>query len=258
LPSNLIESELFGREKGAFTGSTARQIGRFELADGGTIFLDEIGEFPLELQAKMLKVIEEGEFERLGSPHTIKVDVRIVASTNRNLEEEIKKGRFRQDLYYRLSVYPITIPPLRERIEDIPPLVKFYIRKFSKSHGIDISRVSKNTMKSLQEYNWPGNVRELINIIERAVIVNGGPEFRLADRIGVPANADLAEKGSENIKKLETNNLSEIEKSHILKTLQETGWRIDGDRGCAKLLGMNPSTLRGRMRKLGIMRPGSH
>ena len=183
LPPNLIESELFGREKGAFTGSTARQIGRFELANGGTIFLDEIGEFPLELQAKLLKVIEDGEFERLGSPHTVKVDVRIIASTNRNLEEEIKKGRFRKDLFYRLNVFPVTIPPLRERREDIPLLAKFYAERFSKSHGKDIRKIPTNTMKVLENYSWPGNVRELINVIERAVIVSAGPELRLAEKI---------------------------------------------------------------------------
>ena len=183
LPPNLIESELFGREKGAFTGSTARQIGRFELANGGTIFLDEIGELPLDLQAKLLKVIDDEEFERLGSPRTIKVDVRIIASSNRNLEEEVEQGRFRKDLFYRLNVFSITIPPLRERKQDISLIVKFYVEKFGKIHGKGTKGVPENTMKALENYSWPGNIRELINVIERAVIMSDGPELRLEEKI---------------------------------------------------------------------------
>ncbi len=174
LPANLIESELFGRERGAFTGSDARQIGRFELADGGTIFLDEIGEMPLELQCKLLRVIQDGEFERLGSPRTIKVDVRIIAATNRNLEEEIRNGKFREDLFYRLNVFPITMPPLRQRKEDIPLLVNHFVAKFNKKIGKKIETVSKDTLNALQEYHWPGNVRELESVIERAVIISQG------------------------------------------------------------------------------------
>jgi transcriptional regulator with GAF, ATPase, and Fis domain len=257
LPPNLIESELFGREKGAFTGSTARQIGRFELANGGTIFLDEIGEFPLELQAKLLKVIEEGEFERLGSPRAVKVDVRIITSTNRNLDEEIKQGRFRKDLFYRLNVFPVSIPPLRERREDIPFLVKFYIERFSKIHGKDIKKIPTQTMKVLENYSWPGNVRELINVIERAVIVSAGPELHLAEKIHtIPLIVQ------EEIEKVEEEtrpqDLSIIERKHILRILQETGWKIEGPNGAAQLLGMNPSTMRARMRKLGIKRPGAN
>ena len=182
LPANLIESELFGREKGAFTGANARQIGRFELADGGTIFLDEIGEMPLELQSKLLRVIQDGEFERLGSPRTIKVDVRIIAASNRNLEEEIKNGRFREDLFYRLNVFPITIPPLRQRKEDIPLLVNHFVAKFNKKIGKKIETVSKETLNALQEYHWPGNVRELESVIERAVITSQGTALQVLDR----------------------------------------------------------------------------
>ncbi|HEY5491580.1 MAG TPA: sigma 54-interacting transcriptional regulator, partial [Gemmatimonadaceae bacterium] len=174
LPANLIESELFGREKGAFTGSDARQMGRFELADHGTMFLDEIGEMPLELQAKLLRVIQDGEFERLGSPRTIKVDVRIIAATNRNLQDEVAKGRFRQDLFYRLHVFPITIPPLRERKEDLPLLVSFFVAKFNKKIGRSFETVEKESLRILQDHHWPGNVRELENVIERAVISSQG------------------------------------------------------------------------------------
>ena len=256
LPPNLIESELFGREKGAFTGSTARQIGRFELANGGTIFLDEIGELPLELQAKLLKVIEDGEFERLGSPHPVKVDVRIIASTNRDLEEEIQKGQFRKDLFYRLSVFPVTIPPLRQRREDIPLLVKFYADRFGKSHGKPIKRIPANTVKALEEYAWPGNVRELMNVIERAVIVSEGPVLGLAEKIDLNP-AGYKEETDKVKTKTGTRGLSEVERDHILRTLQETGWRIEGPKGAAQVLGLNPSTLRARMRKLAIKRPES-
>ena len=182
MPANLIESELFGREKGAFTGADARQMGRFELADGGTIFLDEIGEMPLELQSKLLRVIQDGEFERLGSPRTIKVDVRIIAASNRNLEEEIRNGRFREDLFYRLNVFPITIPPLRQRKEDIPLLVNHFVAKFNKKIGKKIETVSKETLNALQEYHWPGNVRELESVIERAVITSQGTALQVLDR----------------------------------------------------------------------------
>ncbi|GKT10976.1 sigma 54-interacting transcriptional regulator [Desulforhabdus sp. TSK] len=257
LPANLIESELFGREKGAFTGSTARQIGRFELANGGTIFLDEIGELALELQAKLLKVIEEGEFERLGSPHTVKVDVRIIASTNRHLEEEIKKGRFRQDLFYRLNVFPVIIPPLRERSGDIQLLVETYVTKFSRSHNKEIKRIPKRIMEWLVNYAWPGNVRELIHVVERAVIVSEGPELRLAETIQAPSVDSAREVETGTMESRETKALAQAEREHILRTLQETGWRIEGPRGAARLLEMHPNTLRARMKKLGIKRPGS-
>ena len=255
LPPNLIESELFGREKGAFTGSTARQIGRFELANGGSIFLDEIGELPLELQAKLLKVIEDGEFERVGSPHPVKVDVRIIASTNRNLEEEIRKGRFRNDLFYRLNVFPITIPPLRQRKEDVPLLVKFFADRFNKSYGKRIEKIPKNTMKALEDYDWPGNVRELINVMERAVIVSDGLELQFAEKIDTIPTL-RREETPRFEEKTDVTDLSKVEQEHILRTLQGTGWRIEGDKGAARLLGINPSTLRARMKKLGIKRPG--
>ena len=258
LAPNLIESEIFGREKGAFTGSTDRQIGRFELANGGTIFLDEIGELPLDLQSKLLKVIESGEFERLGSPHTIKVDARIVACTNRNIEEEIQKGKFRRDLFYRLNVFPITIPPLRERREDIPLLVDYYVRKFGKGNESSPKKISKETMKTLQDYSWPGNVRELINVIERAVIMNESPQLRLSEKMNSIPFGRRSEVISKMPKAVGGNgikSLSDVERAHILKTLLQTGWRVEGGNGAAQLLGINPSTLRARMKKLGINRP---
>jgi PAS domain S-box-containing protein len=247
LPANLIESELFGREKGAFTGAHARQMGRFELADGGTIFLDEIGEMPLELQSKLLRVVQDGEFERLGSPRTIKVDVRIIAASNRNLEEEIKKGRFREDLFYRLNVFPITIPPLRQRTEDIPLLVNHFIAKFNKKMGKRIEAVSKDTLNALEGYHWPGNVRELESVIERAVITSQGTALQIMDRFEIfKKTVDLPGQ--------KVKGLAELEHDHILQVLQKTGWRIEGKNGAATLLGLNPSTLRARMRKYGILR----
>jgi len=245
LPANLIESELFGREKGAFTGANSRQMGRFELADGGTIFLDEIGEMPLELQCKLLRVIQDGEFERLGSPRTIKVNVRIIAASNRNLEEEIRAGRFREDLFYRLNVFPITIPPLRQRKEDIPLLINYFVAKYNKKTGKKIETVSKETLNVFQEYHWPGNVRELENVIERAVITSQGPTLQVLDRFDTfrkPA-------GGEDVQAL-----ADLERDHILQILQKTGWRIEGEKGAAILLGLNPSTLRARMRKYGLRR----
>jgi transcriptional regulator with GAF, ATPase, and Fis domain len=243
----LVESELFGRERGAFTGSDARQIGRFELADGGTIFLDEIGEMPLELQSKLLRVIQDGEFERLGSPRTIKTDVRIIAATNRNLEEEIKCGRFREDLYYRLNVFPITMPPLRQRKEDIPLLVNHFVFKFNHKIGKKIDSISTDTMNILQEYHWPGNVRELESVIERAVITSHGTSLQVLDRFDTFRKT--GESNGQEIKEL-----AELEHDHILQVLQKTGWRIEGKNGAAGLLGLNASTLRARMRKYGIVR----
>lgn len=247
LPANLIESELFGREKGAFTGSHERQMGRFELADNGTLFLDEVGEMPMELQTKLLRVLQDGEFERLGSPKTIKVDVRIIASTNRNLEEEIRKGRFREDLFYRLNVFPITIPPLRRRKEDIPLLVDYFVAKFNKKTGKKIVTVTKDTLTALQGYDWPGNVRELESIIERAVITSQGTRLQILDRFVNFQTTD--EQQAQDGK-----GLAELERDHILQTLEKTKWRIEGKKGAAAMLGLNPSTLRGRMRKDGIRR----
>ncbi|HEY5521984.1 MAG TPA: sigma 54-interacting transcriptional regulator [Desulfuromonadaceae bacterium] len=247
LPATLVESELFGRERGAFTGSDARQIGRFELADGGTIFLDEIGEMPLELQSKLLRVIQDGEFERLGSPRTIKTDVRIIAATNRNLEEEVRNGAFREDLFYRLNVFPIIMPPLRQRKEDIPLLVNHFVAKFNTKIGKKIETVSKNTLNALQGYHWPGNVRELESVIERAVIISQGTTLQVLDRFDSFRKSE--EPAGQDIKAL-----VELEHDHILQVLQKTGWRIEGKNGAAVLLGLNASTLRARMRKYGICR----
>ena len=245
LPGNLIESELFGREKGAFTGADTRQVGRFEIAHGSTLCLDEIGELPLEVQAKLLRVIQHNEFERLGSSHTIKVDVRIVATTNRNLEEEIRKGRFRQDLYYRLNVFPITVPPLRLRKEDIPLMVESFIERYSRKLGKQITSIQKEAMKALQDYPWPGNVRELESIIERAVILCSGPVLQLADKLDI----------SSPLLSSAVRTLEETERNQILKILSETRWHIEGKDGAAAILGLHPSTLRARMHKLGIIRP---
>ncbi len=247
LPANLIESELFGREKGAFTGAHARQMGRFELADGATIFLDEIGEMPLELQCKLLRVIQDSEFERLGSARTIKVNVRIIAASNRNLEEEIAAGRFRADLFYRLNIFPITIPPLRQRTDDIPLLVQFFMTKFNKKIGKKIGTVSTETLTALQQYHWPGNVRELESVIERAVITSQGNALQILDRLE-------PFRKTENQEAQEVKALAELEQEHILQVLQQTNWRVEGTHGAALLLGLNPSTLRARMRKYGIRR----
>ena len=245
LPANLIESELFGREKGAFTGADTRRMGRFEVANGSTICLDEIGELPLELQIKLLRVIQHHEFERLGSSNTIKVDVRIVATTNRNLEEEVRQGRFRQDLYYRLNVFPITVPPLRLRQGDIPLMVQAFVDRYSRNMGKQITTISRETMKALSDYPWPGNVRELESIIERAVILCRGPVLHLADKLEMPSP-----EISSAVRTLE-----ETERNQMLKILSETKWRIEGKDGAALILGLNASTLRARMHKLRIVRP---
>ncbi len=242
LPANLIESELFGHEKGAFTGSQAKHLGRFEVADGGTLFLDEIGELPLELQAKLLRVIQDGEFERLGSSHTIKVDTRILAATNRNLEKEVREGRFREDLWYRLNVFPITVPPLRDRSDDIPLLVDFYVRKIAKRIGKAIGIIPTGVMNALQDYHWPGNIRELENVLERAVINSSGPKLRLLDELEKP------------VKNIGSNqrSLQTVEKEYILRVLEQTKWKISGKDSAAEILGLDRSTLRARMRKLNI------
>ena len=244
LPANLIESELFGHEKGAFTGAHARQLGRFEVVNGSTLFLDEIGELPLELQPKLLRVIQDGEFERLGSSKTIKADVRVIAATNRNLEEEVRKGRFREDLWYRLNVFPITVPPLRERRGDIPLLVEFFVDKISKRLGKSIEIISTTVMNILQNYHWPGNVRELENVLERAVINSSGPKLHLVDDLKKPSN--------ELIPALKT--LDQVERDYIVQILDQTQWKVSGKNGAADILGLDRSTLRARMRKLGIVK----
>ncbi len=250
LPASLIENELFGHEKGAFTGSSARQLGRFEAANGTTLFLDEIGELPLELQAKLLRVIQDGEFERLGSPQTIKVDVRIIAATNRNLEKEVKKGNFREDLWYRLNVFPVTMPPLRDRTEDIPLLVAFYVKKIAKRLGKDTPIVPKLMMKAFLHYHWPGNVRELENILERAVIISSGPKLRMVDDFNRPL-ASL----SNTHKTVETKTLEQVEYDYMVQVLEQTNWKVSGENSATRILGLNRSTLRARMRKLGISKP---
>jgi formate hydrogenlyase transcriptional activator len=249
LSPSLIESELFGHEKGSFTGASARKIGRFELADGATIFLDEIGELPTELQVKLLRVIQEGEMELLGSSQTIKINVRIIAATNRNLELEVKKGLFREDLWYRLNVFPITVPPLRRRLDDVPVLVEHFVRMFGNKLRKQITSVSPSTFKSLREYSWPGNVRELANVIERAVINSHDSVLRLSEEFGEP----LVKSSASADKTLE-----ELEREYIQRILTESGWRIEGRRGAARILGINPSTLRARMIKLGIHKPESY
>jgi PAS domain S-box-containing protein len=243
IPATLMESELFGREKGAYTGALERQIGRFELADHSTIFLDEIGELPQEVQVKLLRVLEERQIERLGSPKPIRVDVRIVAATHRDLEQRIGDGSFREDLFYRLNVFPIQVPPLRERVEDIPLLVWRFVEEFSKAFGKRIDAVSRDSMTALQQYSWPGNIRELRNVVERAMIVAKGPRLS----IGMPTPSTAAAKRS--VK------LVDVEREHIRSVLENAGWRIRGKGGAAERLGLRPTTLETRLAKLGLKRP---
>ena len=242
LPPTLIESELFGRDKGAYTGALTKMIGRFEIADGSTLFLDEIGELPFDLQSKLLRVLEEGRFERLGSSKSLHVDVRIIAATNRDLAQEVKDGKFRQDLYYRLNVFPIVIPPLRERPEDIPLLVRAAIKEFQKRMGKEIESIPKKTMRALQSYSWPGNVRELRNMIEHAMILSKGKTLE----VHVPAQASSATEVA--------GSLEDLERGHIAAVLEKTGWRIAGPDGAAEVLGLKRTTLQARMKKLGIKR----
>ncbi len=245
LPSNLIESELFGHEKGAFTGALSRRLGRFEVADGATLFLDEIGELPLELQPKLLRVIEDGEFERLGSSETRKVDVRIIAATNRDLQAEVQNGSFREDLWYRLNIFPITMPPLRDRLDDIPLLAKFYIDRISRRLGKGIREIPVGVMDALQQYHWPGNVRELENVLERAVINSSGAKLRLVDDLKRPRK---------DAPRLEQS-LEHVERDHIKRVLEQTGWKVSGKNSAAEILDLDRSTLRARMRKLNIRKP---
>jgi formate hydrogenlyase transcriptional activator len=244
IPATLIESELFGREKGAFTGALARQVGRFELADHSTIFLDEIGDLPPDVQVKLLRVLEERQIERLGSPRPITVDTRIIAATHRNLEQRIAEGAFREDLYYRLSVFPIHVPPLRERVEDIPLLVWRFVEEFSKAFGKRVDSIDKDNLVALQQYAWPGNIRELRNLVERAMIGATGHRLTIALPQPTPAASRRSPK------------LVDVEKEHIRRVLESTGWRIRGAGGAAERLGLKPTTLETRMAKLGVRRPG--
>jgi PAS domain S-box-containing protein len=243
IPATLIESELFGREKGAFTGALARQIGRFELSSGSTIFLDEIGDLPAEVQVKLLRVLEERKIERLGSPQSIAIDTRIIAATHRDLEARIKEGVFREDLFYRLNVFPIHVPPLRERAEDIPLLAWRFVEEFSKSFGKRIDTIAKESLAALQQYSWPGNIRELRNVVERAMITATGSRLTIAVPTASPAAIRRSGK------------LVDVEREHIRNVLERTGWRIRGAGGAADRLGLKPTTLETRMAKLGLRRP---
>ncbi|HET8781675.1 MAG TPA: sigma 54-interacting transcriptional regulator [Pyrinomonadaceae bacterium] len=260
LPGPLIESELFGHEKGAFTSADAKRIGRFEIANHGTIFLDEVGELPIDLQAKLLRVLEEGEFDRVGGTHTVKVDVRVIAATNRNLEEAVRQGTFRSDLYYRLNIFPITLPPLRDRREDIPMLVKHLVKHLGQKLGKNIEAIPNETMATLRNYPWPGNIRELRNVIERAVIISQGSTLRLIDDLDQQAlalepehHAATSEIFDDLLPTSET--LEQNEYNLIVRTLKNVHWKLEGPGGAAELLNIHPSTLRSKMRKLGIERP---
>jgi len=269
MPGGLVESELFGHEKGAFSGAISRRVGRFELANGGTIFLDEIGEVPTDVQVKLLRVLQEHEFERVGGTKTIKVDVRVIAATNRDLGKSIREGKFREDLYYRLNVFPIELPPLRDRQADVPLLVHFLVARFAARVGVRIESVAKDTMQRLSHYSWPGNVRELENVLERAVILSNGPTLEIDPEVfaaamaarssgaepptpPAPEREGRAAAGAGHAKPLES--LKSITRNHILAALEQSSWTIDGPYGAAKLLGIHPNTLRGRMKKLGIAR----
>jgi formate hydrogenlyase transcriptional activator len=243
IPTSLIESELFGREKGAYTGALARQVGRFELADGSTIFLDEIGELSSEMQVKLLRVLQERQIERLGSSKPISVDLRIIAATNRNLEQAVADGDFREDLYYRFNVFRIRVPPLRERVEDIPTLVWAFVDAFSRDLSKRFESIPKEQLAALQRYPWPGNVRELRNAVERAVIVCSGPRLAIE-----PPRASVS--STRRSLKLE-----DVEREHLKSVLEQTGWRIRGPAGAAELLGLKPSTLEDRLARLGLQRP---
>lgn len=243
LPEHLIESELFGHEKGAFTGADLKRIGRFEVADGSTIFLDEIGELSLALQVKLLRVLQQKQFERLGSQKTIETDVRVIAATNRDLLESVNKGEFRADLFYRLNVFPIVVPPLRDRQEDIPTLVFFFLKHFCKKMDKQIDNISKSTMNSLYNHKWPGNVRELKNTIERAVIITPGNTLQIELQSNQPTTGN------------QLLTFEEGQRQHILRTLKHTSWRIRGQHGAAEILGLKPTTLESKMAKLGIIRP---
>jgi formate hydrogenlyase transcriptional activator len=270
LPGGVIESELFGHEKGAFTGALMRRPGRFELAHGGTLFLDEVGDLPLELQAKLLRVLQDGEFERVGGTQTLKMDVRVIAATNRNLTRAVEEGRFRADLFYRLNVFPIPIPPLRERPEDVPRLARHFAMLYAARMGKRVEALSEPVLSRLTAYSWPGNVRELQNVIERAVILSTNGQIVLDDPLATPESPVLAAgtaitpvestvygPGSVPAGPGTVRTLEEIERDHILSVLESVGWRVGGDRGAASILGLKRTTLEARMNRLGIARPGA-
>ena len=276
ISAGLVESELFGHVKGAFTGALERRHGRFELADGGTLLLDEVGELPLETQVKLLRVLQEQEFEPVGSSRSVRVNVRVLAATNRDLEQAVRAGRFRADLYYRLAVLPVGVPPLRERREDVPQLAMFFLGRFAKRFGKPVDAISRESLDRFLAYSWPGNIRELQNVIERAVVLAEGPVLELDDALlpatarheGQPAvdraAADMeapaarprpAALAAEAPEPREAATLEEVERRHILATLERTGWVIEGPQGTARVLGLHPNTLRSRMERLGIRRP---
>ena len=273
ISAGLVESELFGHVKGAFTGALANRDGRFKVADGGTIFLDEVGELPLDTQVKLLRVLQEQEFEPIGSSKTVKVDVRIIAATNRDLSAAVAEGKFRRDLYYRLNVFPIVVPPLRERAVDVPLLVSFFLQRFAKKFGKSAKRVSTETMERLVSYAWPGNIRELQNVIERAILLSPGdtlqlaPDFCPAPTVGTEADVMRLDSSHTSAAGIEqssltpvptsgsTGSLEDVERRHIEAVLTQTNWMVEGERGAAKILNVNPSTLRSRMKNLGIKRP---
>jgi transcriptional regulator with GAF, ATPase, and Fis domain len=245
LPAGVIESELFGHEKGAFTGALTRKVGRFEFANRGTLFLDEVGDLPLELQAKLLRVLQDGEFERVGGTQTLKVDVRLIAATNHDLERAVREERFRADLYYRLNVFPILIPPLRERRQDVPRIARHFATLYASRMGRQVGPLNAEVLDRLTAYDWPGNVRELQNVIERAVILSSKGRFELAALPAAPAGRSQTQP---------SRSLEEVERQHITAVLEETKWRVSGEHGAAKILGLKRTTLEARMKKLGIIR----
>jgi transcriptional regulator with GAF, ATPase, and Fis domain len=265
IPANLIESEFFGHERGAFTGATRRREGRFALADGGTIFLDEIGELPLELQGKLLRVLQEGEFERVGSSQTHKVDVRVLAATNRDLQSMVERAEFRGDLYFRLNVFPIRIPPLRDRGDDVVLLAERIVEKLAREFGSTVEPLSETDRVALRSYAWPGNVRELRNVLERAMITSGGTG-RLHLERALPEVSEPAPSGESRMARSEgigtssadiltARGLKELERNNLVRALERAEWRVGGDNGAARLLGMNASTLKSRMKALRVRRP---